>query len=745
MKKIFLAGALLIAFGQGLSAQNSLWQSTIGAATSYPSFTFKLNADAFEQTINAAGASINEAVEVNLPNPDGKTQTYKVWKNTLFAPELAAKYSEINTFTGYSEGKKGVTLKMEYSPRGLFVMVFDGSSTYIIDPINKDDASYKAYYKGEAILDQANSSVFCEFENEQSEIISAEAVRVNTAAFTTGQERKVYRLALSCTGEYAQAVSGPTATVADVLAAMATTMNRVNGIYEREFGITMQFIANNDLVVYTDPATDPYTANNNGSTLMGQNHSNMNTVIGLANFDIGHIFSTGGGGIAQLEGVCRNNRKSRGVTGRPNPVGDPFDVDYVAHEMGHQFGANHSFNKCTGTENQSTAYEPGSGSTIMAYAGICGTANNIQNNSDDYFHRASLVEINQALATGNPADCGVASTGIAAPVFVAPTASYVIPRLTPFLLEMPTITAATAGNTVLSNIEQYDLGNYRMDENLSVTFTNGPAFRTIAPDTVASRTFPRMSVLRMGELGGKGERLSSVGRSYKFAYLAREVQSDGWGAVNAPNTFTNITVAGNAGPFEMIYPNLQDSLIKNESTPILWEVAGSDLAPINCSEVDILLSTDGGFTFPIVLAQHVLNTGQATVTIPDIETNSARIQVRSVGNVFFTFSKANVNIGNTASAVDTGTANTGVRNVAWEDNIKVFPNPASNQINVSLETNISGQIVLINAIGQEVWRSSITKGVETKVIPTGSFARGFYFLQIREESGQFMSKKVSLQ
>src|SRR5690606_22782836 len=179
-------------------------------------------------------------------------------------------------------------------------------------------------------------------------------------------------------------------TKLNVLSAMVTTINRVNGIYEKELSVSLELIGDNDTLIYLNGSTDPFDANNNGGALLGQNQTNTNTVIGAANYDIGHIFSTDGGGIAFLGCVCANNQKARGVTGSPSPVGDPFDVDYVAHEMGHQFGANHSFNACSGTESQQNAFEPGSGSTIMAYAGICGPVNNLQANSHDYFHITSL-------------------------------------------------------------------------------------------------------------------------------------------------------------------------------------------------------------------------------------------------------------------------------------------------------------------------------------------------------------------
>lgn len=741
MKKFILMGLAISGIGTVAFAQNPAWQPKAQTADlNYPTFGFKLEPLRLKTVLSAAGNTHLNATVVELPGPDGKKVSFKVWSNTLIPTELQTKFPDVRSFSGIRVDNPSVTIKMEYSPRGLYAMVYDGPNTYFIDPLDAGTDEYKAYRKADALMDPLNQ-VACQVE-EDIDNSGAPGGRTKIAGLTLGEVKRTYRLALSCTGEYAEAVAGTNPTTSAVFAAMVTTMNRVNGIYERELAVTMQFIANNDLLIYTNAGTDPFTANNNGNQLLGQNQNNTTNVIGVANFDIGHIFSTGAGGVAILGSVCRDTRKAQGVTGRPNPVGDPFDVDYVAHEMGHQFGADHSFNKCSGTENSSTAFEPGGGTTIMGYAGICGATNNIQNNSSDYFHKTSLSEINNWLVNGNVGSCPTTQAGYTAPSFTVSTNSYQVPLQTPFELDFPEVTPADGSSTVLTNIEQYDLGNFRSDENLGAGFTQGPAFRSFPPNNENYRSFPENLVLRNGFLISKGDRLTTVARSYNMGYNAREIHADGWGAINSSEVLTNIDAAANTGPFQILYPSDYDSIIRNSVTKIYWDVANSNIAPINCSTVDVYLSTDGGFTFPLVLAQNVPNTGSADINIPDMAINNARIKIKASDNIFFSFSKRNVVIGNTATSYNP----TSLPGIAQENPINVYPNPAFDVLNVVFKTTGAqeGSLVLVNTVGQVVWSGKVNQKNASLKINTANLAQGIYLLKYKNEAGQDFYRKVTI-
>ncbi len=582
-----------------------------------------------------AESSAAPALFLPLPYPDGTDRLFRVEESPVLEPELAARFPEIRTFVAKGIDDPTATARLSLTSLGFHAMVLSASGTVMIDPYRRWDSRYVLSYLKSEARKPAGAAFRCEVDGEsQEEAASEEAPAPAEAA--SGTQLRTYRLALAGTGEYSIAVCAPNpVAVACAMNAMAVSMNRVDGIYEREAAIRMVLIANNDLIVYTNGATDPYT-NGNGSTMLGQNQSNLNSVIGTANYDIGHVFSTGGGGVAQLAVPCTSN-KARGVTGQANPVGDPFDVDYVAHEMGHQFGGAHTFNgttnNCGGNRSGSSAYEPGSGTTIMAYAGICG-AEDLQPHSDDTFHTRSFDQIVTFSTGATGSSCAVITATGNTPPSVNAGPAFTVPKQTPFTL---TGSATDPDSDTLTYMwEEFDLGS-AAPPNDDVAVVR-PIFRSFVPLTVPSRTFPRLSDI-LDNVATLGESMSTRNRTMNFRLTVRDNRAGG-GGVNWAST--TVTVNAAAGPFAVTQPNTAVSW--SGVRTVTWDVAGTNVAPVSCANVAIDLSTDGGNTFPTALAASTANDGSEAVAIPNTPTSQARIRVSCVGNIFFDISNVDFSI-----------------------------------------------------------------------------------------------------
>ncbi len=622
--------------------------------------TLELNRAALETALAAAPTETSGpidavSVEVTIPLPEGGFGRFNIQESPVMDAKLASKYPEIKTYVGQGIDDPAASMRMDLTPRGFHAMILSPNGQTFIDPYWRDsDATYVAYYKKDFVADKPFSCLV------DSDVRARKnAPEENAIAFDrpTGATLRKYRLALACTGEYATAVCSPNPpTVSQTLAAVVTSVNRVSAVYERDFAIRLVLIANTDQLIYIDGSSDPYT-NGDGGTMLGQNQTNIDSVIGSANYDIGHVFSTGGGGVAYVDVICVNGNKAGGVTGTSNPVGDPYDIDYVAHEMGHQFGGDHTFNSTVGScggsnRNGATAYEVGSGITIMAYAGICGNTD-LAPHSDDYFHTANYTEIDNYTSSGNGASCPTTiATGNNPPVIGALSA-YTIPANTPFAL---TGSATDAdGDTLTYDWEEYDLGASQSTQNPSPSGTN-PIFRSFAPTLNPTRYFPSLSyILNNANVPpatnadgyATGEVLPSVARTMNFRLTVRDNHAGGGGSNWASTTVTTVAT-GSA--FAVTSPNTALTYAGGSQQTVTWNVAGTDANGINCANVKISLSTDGGNTFPTVLAASVPNNGSALVTIPQIATVQGRIKVEGIGNIFFDISDANFTITSTNNA-----------------------------------------------------------------------------------------------
>lgn len=613
---------------------------------------FRFDARAFEDAVAGVASEGPDQVGtpstlLELPHPDGELVLFRIIESPVVAPGLAARHPEVRTFRGEGIDDPTASVRLDVSPRGFSAMVLSAFGAWYVDPWGPGESGVVgSYHRRDAVPDREHpfrcDGLLPDDEDGARSFLSVRSspVPVEMPRLVVGATLKTYRLALATTGEYSAFHGG---TVALVHAELVTAVNRVVGIYEREVGIRMALVANNDLLIYLNSSTDPYS-NTNPSSLLNENQSNVDSVIGSGNYDIGHVFSTGGGGLAGLGVVCRAGAKARGETGLGSPVGDAFYVDYVAHEMGHQFGANHTFdskvsNCGSGTRNDDTAYEPGSGSTIMAYAGICGTED-LQPHSDPYFHGVSFDEIVTYTGSGSGSACPTSTaTGNSAPTVEA-GAAYTIPSRTPFAL---TGSATDPNGDALTYAwEEFDLsasGNGTSGPPLADSGSN-PIFRSFNPTTSPTRVFPKLADVLAGTTT-YGETLPTTTRTLTFRLTARDNRAGGGGVASDTTTVTSVAAAG---PFAITAPATAVSWAGSSSQTVTWNVAGTTAAPISCANVAIALSTDGGLTFPTTLLASTPNDGSQAVTLPNTPTTTARIKVSCVGNVFFAISRPSFTI-----------------------------------------------------------------------------------------------------
>ncbi len=576
---------------------------------------------------------------MRLPMPDGSFPRFRVQESPIVSLQLAARLPEVKTYRAQGIDDPASWARLDLTPAGFHGFIRSAAGTVYIDPYAKGDIGYYMSYwrrdyargAGEAPFECGLAQAGQKDPNAATNGVFTES-RPLSPLVASGATLRTYRLALAATGEYTSFHGG---TVAGAQAAMVTTMNRVNGIFENDVAVRMTMI-DNTAIVFTNAGSDPY-ANTSGD--MDNNQATIDSLIGTPNYDIGHLFGTGGGGVVLFLGlVCDPDFKASGLTGSSSPVNDAFDVDYVAHEMGHQFGGDHTFNGTTsscggGNRSGTAAYEPGSGSTIMAYAGICG-GENLQSNSDPYFHVYSIDQIVE-FTTGDGDACAVqTSTGNNAPTVNAGSA-ITIPRSTPFYL---TGSGTDPDDDALTFAwEQFNLGSSSNSSTVNTDNGTRPLFRSFNPVTTPVRTFPKVSDL-LGNTTSIGEVLPTTTRTMTFRLTARDNQPGG-GGVNYNSTTVAVTSA--AGPFLVTAPNTAVTWAGNSSQNVTWNVAGTTASPVSCASVKILLSTDGGNTFPTTLHASTANDGSEATTIPNVATTTARIRVECVTSPFFDLSNAN--------------------------------------------------------------------------------------------------------
>ncbi len=593
----------------------------------------------------SAEASRQQAI-ITLPMPDGSTQQYRIVESPIMQPGLQAKFPDFKTYVGQGVEDEMAHIRLGWTAHGFHATIWSVAETVYIDPYAGGNTQHYVVYNRSDYSRRADDFVqHPPIDDVGMREQIAELVEQSHAQsrVPNGTELRTYRLAVGATGEYTTFHSeqnGNASNVTDGMAAIVVAINRVTGIYERDLAIRLILVDNNDMIVFTSGLVDPYV-NDDGTSMLITNQLATDALILPINYDVGHVFSTGGGGVAFLGVPCTDGRKAGGVTGLPAPINDPFYVDYVAHELGHQFGSNHTFNGTTGScsggnRSGGTAYEPGSGTTIMAYAGICGEQNT-QQNSDDHFHVSSYDEIIAYTTSGNGNSCPVITASNNTPPVPNAGDDFTVPINTPFTL---TGSATDAEDHPLTyNWEEYDLGPGGHPNSPT---GNAAIFRSFPSKDIPSRTFPQISDI-ISNTQTIGEILPSYSRVMNFRMTVRDNQfAPSAGGVDYDSM--QLTVVDTAGPFLVTSPNVTTTWTAGSSETVTWDVANTDSAPVTCANVDILLSLDGGYTYPVTVLSNSPNDGEQTISVPNNPTTLARIKVACSDNVFFDISDFNFKI-----------------------------------------------------------------------------------------------------
>lgn len=580
-------------------------------------------------------------VQIEIMMADGISDQFRIVQYDMMEPELAARFPDIRTFYGVSITDPYRYVRIDYTDQGFRAVIRDIGYQVFIDHFQRGDKTHRiVYYRHDyKKTPKWGCLVPGDDRNAREQDHGQRGVLIGDC------QLRSYRLAQATTGEYSN-YHGATSAAQEgvVMSAVVNIINRVNQVYEAEVAVRMILINNTNTLFYYNPATDPFTGDN-ASTMLGQNITNTNNVIGSANYDIGHVFGgTGNNGVAYLAGVCTTTLKAGGVTTSTAPVGDPFSIDYVAHEMGHQFGANHTqCNNCN--RNNPTSMEPGSASTIMGYAGIC--APNVQSNSDAYFHAISLQEIKTFISgSGNVCAQIIPSFVNTAPV-VTPQSNYSIPVSTPFIL---TLSATDAENHPMTFAwEQMNNVTATVAMPPSSANTTGPMFRSIFATASPSRYFPPLDNV-IANTTNIWHVLPSVARSLSFRGVARDFT--GVAGCNHETNITVSTVNAAAGAFSVTSFNAASNWLSGQIQNVTWNIAQTNTAPVNAPMVDILLSYDGGNTYPVTLLSGTPNDGNESIVVPAGNTSQGRIMVRGTNHIFYDINNTNISISNGSPAFD---------------------------------------------------------------------------------------------
>ena len=708
---------------------------------------FTLDEDAIRAIIKqspmegANALSASRAI-IEVPMANGFVERFRIVEAPVMQPKLQAKYSNIRSYAGQGIDDPKKNIRFDITPIGIHLTIGDveGKKIYI-NPINNSIGLYEVNERSANDKNPAGAFT-CSMDGS---ILKGDGTDVNKTTYVGNADDgklHTYRLALCVTGTWSRGImTGTEVTTQDslntVMSAITGYLVRANEVYERDLAIRLVFVNNEDTLIFLNPATDPFGSLNSNC------QKTCDARIGDANYDFGHVIDKGAnnGNAGCINCVCKTGSKGSGMTQYNNvstaTLVDYFIIDYWTHEMGHQVGANHTFTYSS--EGTLAQIEPGSGVTIMGYAGITGNTD-VAPHSNDLFACASIAQISNSWK--NSAQGGkcavVSSAGNKVPVANAGK-DYIIPKKTPFAL------TGMAGDTNKTDVQSYVWEQTDVMESPGFSTipkgsnTKGPMFRTYNYSTSATRYFPQLSDILLGKDSTKFEVLPAVSRDMNFRFTVRD-NHPGGGANKSDDML--VTVDGTSGPFKILYPNTAISKKVGDTLKVSWSVANTNIAPVNCQKVRIVLSIDGGQTFTTFLDKAAANNGTAVITIPNKITTTARIAITAVGNVFFDVSNADFTI---KAAEPLTNASVSAASVKVSGIAGISPNPATDKATIIFGNNFKTAAVKIsNAVGKVVYQTkpiSVNAGQQV-FVDVSNFAKGIYFVNIIADGETSVEKLV---
>jgi hypothetical protein len=635
----YIVFGLSIVFLSFSALANDYWQRYSAKETDQ----FGVEATYYGLQSSVISSIIQSDMHITVPAADGSMHTYALTPSRVLPEALARKYPQLQSYVGIHVDHPELKGRFDWSHRGMHAMfdtpLQDGTMRTFVDPVNA--TKHRVYQVSEEALHH-----FRHQHNKLAPKIISDLL-VNQPAVTkhrrqvqarTPSNLVTYRLAITATGDYSEFIGAD--NKADVMAELTAMTNRLNEVFLVDVGAQFQLVSNNDEIIFLDPATDPFNNDSDDGTL---NRDVQDDTIGVNNYDIGHVVNSDGGGLAVLNSLCSRAFKADGLSGIAGTSNnDAFWVDIVAHELGHQFGATHTFNSdagsCDGNGSANTAVEPGSGSTIMSYAGLCDDTN-LSRFVHDNFHAVSLAQMLEHRQTVEENEfnfylnsCGTVSVSSNNHPEVDAGDDFTIPANTYFEL------SATASDVNPDDVLSYsweqtdvaDLGGTSMSEGDVLTDQgSGPLIRARMPSISPNRQIPDRTVQRTGN-EVLGEVLPTTSRTMDFSITVRDNQ----GGV-AQDEMT-VTVDNTAGPFQ-ITTNLSGQFFESNPINLNWDVNGTDAPQFNCSTLNVFISTNGGVSYDQQIASNIPNNGVASINLPvtDGRQNFQTLQLKCSDNIFF--------------------------------------------------------------------------------------------------------------